>query len=65
MLCVCDSYDPVSQAAEVAQQHERRRGNLPTPARRIPIIEDVVGNAPLTNNRQGYSRHTGQGPATL
>ena len=50
------NYDPVGQAAEVAQQHERRRAHMPSHARRIPVVEDVVFDSyPLTNNRQGYA----------
>jgi hypothetical protein len=37
-------YDPQGHAAEVHQQHQRRRGMMPNNAKLVPVVEDVVFN---------------------
>lgn len=53
-------YDPAGHADEVRMAHERRRSHMHSPARRIPVVEDVVFNHhPLNRNAEGQAE--GQG----
>ena len=49
-------YDPTGHADETRMAHERRRAQMPTHARRLPIVEEVVfDNHPLNRNAQMFS----------
>lgn len=49
-------YDPAGHADETRMAHERRRAQMPTHARKMPIVEEVVfDNHPLNRNAQGFS----------